>query len=157
VAHGGDKREPLSCFYRLLGGALYAARWQLWARRIQGAAQGGPAEGVSGLILDASTTKTAGRQIEGGSPYRNGAGSARHDYRPLRGLTCVWGQRRVPGPGGPGRRGRVPSGWSLYVKEEPARKLQLPSQTRSALAREIVAFGAAQLPTRRIRVLGEGG
>src|SRR4029079_17521922 len=48
-------------------------------------------------------------------------------------------------------------GLSLYLKEEQARKLQLPYQTRSALAREIVDFVAAQLPTRRMRVLGDGG
>jgi hypothetical protein len=35
--------------------------------------------------------------------------------------------------------------------------LTVPYQTRSALAREIVDFVAAQLPTRRIRVLGDGG
>src|SRR5918994_2247229 len=64
---------------------------------------------------------------------------------------------RVPVPGGPGRRVSVPSGLSLYLKEEHARKLQLPYQTRSALAREIVDFVTAQLPTRRIRVLGDGG
>ena len=40
----------------------------------------------------------------------------------------------------------VPIGLSLYLKEEQARKLKLPYQSRSALAREIVDFVAAQLP-----------
>jgi hypothetical protein len=46
---------------------------------------------------------------------------------------------------------------SLSLKEEQARQLQLPYQSRSALAREIVDCVAAQLPTRRMRVLGDGG
>ena len=50
-----------------------------------------------------------------------------------------------------------PSAWSLYLKEEQARKLQLPYQSRSALAREMVDFVAAQLPQRQVRVLGDGG
>src|SRR5262249_39763668 len=51
----------------------------------------------------------------------------------------------------------IPVGLSLYLKAAHAEKLQLPYQSRSALAREIVDFVAAQLPTRRIRVLGDGG
>src|SRR4029453_14619427 len=38
-----------------------------------------------------------------------------------------------------------------------ARKLKQPYQSRSALAREIVDFVATQLPTRQVRVLGDGG
>jgi Transposase DDE domain len=64
---------------------------------------------------------------------------------------------RVPVPGWPSQRVRVPIGLSLYLKAEQAVKLKLPYQSRSALAREIVDFVAAQLPTRRIRVLGDGG
>jgi hypothetical protein len=64
---------------------------------------------------------------------------------------------RVPVPGWPGQRLSIPIGLSLYLKAEQARKLGVPYQTRSALARAIVDFVAAQLPTRRIRVLGDGG
>jgi Transposase DDE domain len=60
-------------------------------------------------------------------------------------------------PGWPGQSVSVPIGLSLYLKAEQARKRHVPYQTRSALAREIVDFVAAQLPTRRIRVLGDGG
>ena len=42
-----------------------------------------------GLIIDDSTKKKAGRQIEGVGHYRNGAGSARQEYRTLRGLNFV--------------------------------------------------------------------
>jgi hypothetical protein len=43
------------------------------------------------------------------------------------------------------------------LQAEQARKLNISSQTRGALAREIVEFVAAQLLTRRIRVVGDGG
>jgi hypothetical protein len=59
--------------------------------------------------------------------------------------------------GWPGQQVSVPIGLSLYFKAEQAAKLQLQYQTRSALAREIVDLVAAQLPTRPLRVLGDGG
>ena len=64
---------------------------------------------------------------------------------------------RIPVSGWPGQSVSIPIGLSLYLKAEQARKLNVPYQTRSALAREIVDFVAVQLPTRRIRVLGDGG
>jgi len=154
---GATSVKHFSCFYRFLGGALYEARWQVWARIIRCAAQWVPAEAVIVLRVDDSTKKKAGRQIEGVGRYRNGAGSARQEYRTLRGLNFVWGQMRVPVPGWPGQRVSIPIGLSLYLKAAQAQKLNVPYQTRSALAREIVDFVAAQLPTRRIRVVGDGG
>jgi hypothetical protein len=154
---GATTVKHFSCFYVFLGGALYQARWQLWAQIIRCAAQGVPAEATILLVVDDSTKKKAGRQIEGIGHYRNGAGSARQEYRTLRGLNFVWGLMRVPVPGWPGQHVSVPIGLSLYLKTEQADQLQLPYQTRSALAREIVDFVAAQLPTRRIRVLSDGG
>ena len=153
---GATTVKHFSCYYTFLGGALYQARWQLWARIIRCAAQWVP-EATIRIVVDDSTKKKTGRQIEGIGHYRNGAGSARQEYRTLRGLNFVWGLMRVPVPGWPGQSVSVPIGLSLYLKEEQADKLELPYQTRSALAREIVDFVAAQLPTRRIRVLGDGG
>jgi hypothetical protein len=51
----------------------------------------------------------------------------------------------------------VPIGLSLYLKENQAPQLNVPSHSRSALAREIIDFVAAQLPARPIRVLSDGG
>jgi hypothetical protein len=154
---GATTIKHFSRFYAFLGGALYQARWQLWGRIIRYAAQWVPVEGPIVLIVDDSTRKKAGRQIEGVGHYRNGAGSARQEYRTLRGLNFVWGIMRVPLPRWPGHYVSVPIGLSLYLKEEHARKLKLPYQSRSALAREIVDFVAAQLPVRPIRVLSDGG
>jgi Transposase DDE domain len=154
---GATGVKHFSCYYTFLGGALYEARWALWARIIRGAAQWVPEGMPIVLHVDDSTKKKAGRQIEGIGQYRNGAGSARQVYRTLRGLNFVWGQMRVPVPGWPGQSVSVPIGLSLYLKGEQARKLGVPYQTRSALAREIVDFVAAELPMRRIRVVGDGG
>jgi hypothetical protein len=153
---GATSVKHFSCYYVFLGGALYEARWGLWARIIRGAARWVP-EGVPIVVqVDDSTKKKAGRQIEGVGHYRNGAGSARQEYRTLRGLNFVWAQMRVPVPGWPGKHVSVPIGLSLYLKDAQARKLGVPYQTRSALAREIVDFVAAQLPTRRIQLVGDG-
>jgi hypothetical protein len=46
---------------------------------------------------------------------------------------------------------------SLYLKADQARKLTLPYQSRSALARELIDFVAVQLPAHSIRVLSDGG
>jgi DDE superfamily endonuclease len=154
---GATTLKHFSCFYGFLGGALYQARWQVWARVIRCAAQWVPATEPIRVVVDDSTKKKAGRQIEGVHHYRNGAGSARQEYRTLRGLNFVWAIMRVPLPGWPSQSISVPVGLSLYLKEEQTRKLQLPYQSRSALAREIVDFVAAQLPTRQVRVLGDGG
>jgi hypothetical protein len=154
---GATTVKHCSRFYEFLGGALYQARWQLWAQVIRCAAQWVPDEELIVLVVDDSTKKKAGRHIEGVGHYRNGAGSARQEYRTLRGLNFVWGIMRVPVPRWPGSPVSVPIGLSLYLKEEQARKLKLPYQSRSVLAREIVDFVAAQLPARPIRVLGDGG
>lgn len=154
---GATTVKPFSRFYVFLGGALYQARWQLWARLIRLAAQGVPPEDPLVIECDDSTQKKAGRHSEGVDRYRTGAGSARQEYRTLRGLNFVWGILRVPLPRWPGHCLRVPLGLSLYLKEARAQKLHLPSRSRSALAREIVDFVAAQLPGRRIRGLADGG
>ena len=93
---GATRVKHFSRFYVFLGGALYQARWNLWARIIHQAAAWVPAEACIVLVVDDSTKKKAGRQIEGVAHYRNGAGSARQEYRTLRGLNFVWGIMRVP-------------------------------------------------------------
>ncbi len=154
---GATSVKHFSRFYVFLGGALYQARWQLWARIIKRAARWVPPEAPIVLIVDDSTKKKAGHRIEGVARYRNGAGSARQEYRTLRGLNFVWGIMRVPLACWPGHCVSIPIGLSLYLKAAQARTLKIPYGTRSGLAREIVDFVAAQLPERPLRVLGDGG
>ena len=154
---GATSVKHFSCFYVFLGGALYHARWQLWGRIIRVAAHWVPPGESIVIEVDDSTKKKAGPHIEGVAHYRNGAGSARQEYRTLRGLNFVWGIMRVPLSCWPGQQVSVPIGLSLYLKEEHAQQLNVPYHSRSALAREIVDFVAAQLPTRQVRGLGDGG
>lgn len=154
---GASSVKHFSRFYVFLGGALYTARWQLWARIIRVAAQWVPPGEPIVIEVDDSTRKKAGTQSEGVAHYRNGAGSARQEYRTLRGLNFVWGIMRIPLTWWPGHQVSVPIGLSLYLKEDQAQQLNVPYRARSALAREMVDFVATQLPTRHVRGLGDGG
>ena len=103
------------------------------------------------------TKKKAGTHIEGLGRYRNGAGSARQEYRTLRGLNCVLGIMRIPLTRWPGHSLSVPMGLELYLKPDQAKALNVPYRSRSQLARAILDFMAAQVPGRPIRSLADGG
>ena len=108
------------------------------------------------LAIDDFTKKKAGRHIEG-LDYRNSAGSARQEYRTLRGVNFVLGVLRLPLPRWPGHCITLPIGLALYLKEPLATTLHVAYRSRSTLAREIVDFVANTLPERAIRVLADGG
>jgi hypothetical protein len=129
----------------------------VWACIIRHTAQLIPAEDPIVIEFDDTTKKKAGQQIEGVACYRHGAGSARQEYRTLRGLNIVLGVMRVPLRLWPGHFVTIPMGLELYLKEEQARRYNQPYRSRSALARAMVDVVAAQLPGRRIRALGDGG
>jgi hypothetical protein len=62
---GATSVKHFSCYYPFLGGALYQARWHLWARIIRCAARWVPEGAPIMLIVDDSTKKKAGPHIEG--------------------------------------------------------------------------------------------
>jgi hypothetical protein len=101
--------------------------------------------------------KKAGTQIEGLARYRNGAGSARQEYRTLRGLNFVLGIMRIPLTRWPGHSLSIPVGLELYLKPAQAQHLNVPYRSRSQLARAILDFMAEQLPNRALRSLADGG
>jgi hypothetical protein len=154
---GATTVKHFSRFYVFLGCPLYDRRWQLWSAVIRCAAPFVPADEVIRVAFDDTTKKKAGTHIEGLARYRNGAGSARQDYRTLRGLNFVLGVMRIPLKRWPGHRLSVPVGLELYLKPAQAQKLDVPSRSRSQLARDILDFGAEQLPERQIRSLADGG
>jgi hypothetical protein len=149
--------KHFSRFYVFLGCPLYTHRWQLWGALIRLAAQYVPEGEVIRVSFDDTTKKKAGPQIEGRDRYRNGAGSARQEYRTLRGLNFVLGIVRIPLQRWPGYRLSVPVGLELYLKPAHAQKLNVPYRSRSQLARAILDFMAEQLPGRAIRSLADGG
>ena len=154
---GATALKHFSRFYVFLGCPLYQQRWHLWGAVIRLAAQFSPEGTVIHVSFDDTTKKKAGRHIEGLARYRNGAGSARQEYRTLRGLNFVVGVMHLPLQRWPGHSLSVPVGLELYLKEPQAHQLNVPYRSRSQLARDILAFLAEQLPGRPIRSLADGG
>lgn len=154
---GATTVKHFSRFYVFLGCPLYTQRWHLWGAVIRQAARFVPEGEVMAVACDDTTKKKAGRHIEGLGRYRNGAGSARQEYRTLRGLNFVLGIMRIPLTRWPGHSLSVPIGLELYLKPAQAQALNMPYRSRSQLAREILDFMAEQVPGRPIRSLADGG
>jgi DDE superfamily endonuclease len=154
---GAATVKHFSRFYVFLGCPLYHKRWHLWGAVIRLAAPLIPAGEVIRVSFDDTTKKKAGLHIEGLARYRNGAGSARQEYRTLRGVNFVLGIMHIPLTRWPGHCLSVPVGCELYLKEPQAQSLNVPYQSRSQLARAILDFVAEQFPGRPIRSLADGG
>ena len=154
---GATTLKHFSRFYGFLGGPLYQQRWHLWGAIIRLAAQLVPEDQVLQVVFDDMTKKKAGTHIQGLARYRNGAGSARQEYRTLRGLNFVLGIMRLPLKPWPGHYLSIPVGLELYLKPEQAHQLQVPYRSRSQLARDILDFVAHQLSGRQLRSLADGG
>jgi hypothetical protein len=154
---GATAVKHFSRFYVFLGCPLYHRRWQLWGAVIRLAVQFVPEGETIRVSFDDTTKKKAGSHIEGLDRYRNGAGSARQEYRTLRGLNFVLGVMHLPLKRWPGHSLSIPVGLELYLKPERAQKLNLPYRSRSQLARDILDFLAEQVPERAIRSLADGG
>ena len=115
---GATMVKHFSRFYVFLGCTLYNRRWQLWGAVIRLAAQFVPEGEILRVTFDDTTKKKAGTHIEGLARYRNGAGSARQEYRTLRGLNFVLGIMRIPLKSWPGYSLSVPVGLELYLKRK---------------------------------------
>ena len=149
--------KHFSRFYVFLGCPLYDRRWQLWGAVIRFAAPFVPADEVIRVAFDDTTKKKAGTHIEGRAHYRNGAGSARQEYRTLRGLNFVLGIMRIPLTGGPAITSAFPLASNSLSNPRKPSALHMPYRSRSQLARAILDFIAVQLPTRHLRSLTDGG
>jgi hypothetical protein len=154
---GATAVKHFSRFYVFLGSPLYQHRWHLWGAVIRFAAQYIPAGEVIRVSFDDTTKKKAGRQIEGLARYRNGAGSARQEYRTLRGVNFVLGIMHIPLTRWPGHCLSIPVGCELYLKVAQAQACHVPYRSRSQLVRTILDFVAAQVPGRSIRSSADGG
>jgi len=154
---GATTVKHFSRFSVFLGCPLYTQRWHLWGAVIRLAVQFVPAGEVMRVRFDDTTKKKAGHHLEGLDRYRNGASSARQEYRTLRGLNFVVGLLHLPLPHWPGHSRSVPVGCALYLKAPQAPTLHVPYQSRSQLARAILDFVAEQVPGRPSRSLADGG
>jgi hypothetical protein len=154
---GAAAVKHFSRFYVFLGCPLYHRRWHLWGAVIRLAAQYVPEGEVIRVSFDDTTKKKAGPHIEGLARYRNGAGSARQEYRTLRGVNFVLGIMHIPLRRWPGHYLSVAIGCELYLKAPQAHQLHVPYRSRRQLARDILDFVAEQVPGRPLRSLADGG
>lgn len=135
---GAASLKHFTRFYVFLGAPCYQRLDRLFERVIVAAARHVPEHEPIRTRFDATTTKKSGRKIEGASTYRNGAGTARQEYRTLWGLNFVIGEMRIRLPGWPDGFVSVPIGLRLYVKAKQAKALGQPYRRRSELAREML-------------------
>src|SRR6266446_1380428 len=154
---GAAQVKHFSRYYAFLGVALSHRRYSLWARVIRLIASLVAEQTIISIRLDDAIMNKNGRHIQGAAHSRNGAGTARQEYRTLWGINLVWAIMRIPFQRWPGHSLSVPIGLELYLKEPLANTLKVPYRSRSALARRIVDHVAAELPTRAIRVATDGG
>ena len=144
---GATAFKHFTRFYVFLGAPCYEQLGVLFERVILYAARHVPEDELVRVRFDETTTKKTGRKIEGTSTYRNGAGSARQEYRTLFGLSFVLGEMRIRLPAWPDAFVSVPIGLALYLKKHEAKRLGRPYRRRSELAREML--------DRLCRVVGE--
>jgi hypothetical protein len=154
---GAVKYKHFSRYYYFFSAPFYKVIEQLWRVVILFVASFVDAEEIIRVQLDDSTRKKNGKKIEGASYYRNGAGSARQEYRSLWGLNWVWASMSIPLKCWPGHYLTIPIGLKLYLKETVALELGEDYQSRSLFARQIIDLIAQTLPDRQIRVSADGG
>lgn len=150
---GATSVKHFSRYYAFLSGRFFNVMDQLWSSVIAMIDRMIPIGEVIRLKIDSTTRKKSGRHIHGRGTYRNGAGTARQEYRTLLGLhfvtgiiTITFGNYQL----------NVPIGIELYLKEHCAKELELPFKSRSQLARKLIDRVAKRLPHRNIRVTVDG-
>lgn len=154
---GAVKYKHFSRFYAFFSSPFYKVMDKLWKRVIVWSACFIDTNEPIRVQVDDGTRKKNGRRIQGASYYRNGAGSARQEYRSLWGLNWVWATMSIPFKGWPGHFLSIPIGLKLYLKEATAKELGERYKSRSLLAREIIDLIAKTLPYRYIMVSADGG
>ncbi len=135
---GAASFKHFTAFYVFLGAPCYERLDGLFERVIVAAARYVPEDEPIRLRFDDTTSKKTGRKIEGASTYRNGAGTARQEYRTLWGINFVLGEMRIRLSAWPDCFVSVPIGLGLYLKQAQALALDQPYRSRSQLAREML-------------------
>lgn len=143
-------------YYVFLGAPCYARLDALFERVIRAAACHVPDDEPIRVRFDDTTTKKTGRKIEGCSSYRNGAGTARQEWRTLYGLNFVIGEMRIRLSAWPEGFVSVPIGLALYLKAQPALELGRPYRSRSELAREMLDRVCRLVPGRTVLSVQDG-
>ena len=149
--------KHFTCFYVFLGGPLYDRLDWLFVSVIALAEGHVPQDEPIRVRFDGTTSKKTGRSIDGAAAYRNGAGSARQEYRTLWGLNFIVGEMLIRLAPWPEEFIAVPIGLALYVKEDKAQALALPYRRRSALARAMLdRLCGVVSPARKVLSVQDG-
>ena len=143
-------------FYVFFGAPCYQRLERLFERVIIEAVCHVPEDEVIRVRFDDTTSKKTGRKIEGCSRYRNGAGTARQEYRTLWGLNFVVGEMRIRLSAWPSEFVSVPIGLALYLKKQQAKHLDRPYRSRSELAREMLDGLCRLVPDRTVLSVQDG-
>ena len=114
---GACAYKHFTAFYVFLGGPFYDRLDWLFISVIALAERHVPEGEPIRVRFDATTSKKTGRTIDGASTYRNGAGSARQEYRTLWGLNFIVGEMLIRLAPWPDHFIAVPIGLALYVKQ----------------------------------------
>lgn len=155
---GGTKYKHFSQYYCFIGSTFKRSLDKLWTTVIIYIDSILPSEARIELIVDDTTRKKSGKKVEGASNYRNGAGSARQEYRILWGINfvyvmlhfcCTINDIKV--------KLAIPVGLRVYLKQKDAEKLERHYEPRSRLGRQIIDFIANLLPHHRFLVKADGG
>ena len=154
---GACAYKHFTCFYVFLGGPFYDRLDWLFISVIALAERHVPEGEPIRVRFDATTSKKTGRTIDGASTYRNGAGSARQEYRTLWGLNFIVGEMLIRLAPWPDHFIAVPIGLALYVKQAKAEALGVPYRRPSELAREMLErLCGAVSPARRVLSVQDG-
>jgi len=154
---GGVEHKHFSRFYAFFSAAFYRVSDELWVALIRLGDSLITVDEPLYVQVDDATRKKNGRCIEGAAYYRNGAGTARQEFRSLWGLNWIWATLSVPLKHWPGYHLCIPVGLKLYLKKPWAQQLKQPYYSRSILAHQIVAIIATTLPERSLVVSADGG
>jgi len=148
---GASKDRHFSRYYAFLSETLHPRLEELWLRFYRWLDSWLEADVSMLVLLDDTTRKKSGPHIEGISNYKNQAGSARQEYRVLRGLNFVCLSLRLQWRG---YLLSLPLGCEIYLKPEVARELGREHQSRSPLARQRIILNVPRierLVARRFR------
>jgi hypothetical protein len=144
-------------FYAFLGGPFLGEMDGLWRAVIRQAARRVPEGEPIRVRVDETVCKKSGEEVEPADTYRNGAGTARQEYRTLWGICFAEVEMRVRLPGWPEDFVSVPIGLEVYLKKEKAEKLGQKYVRRSRLGQRLVKRVAEEVgPDRRVLSVQDG-
>ena len=154
---GATALKHFTRYYVFFGAPFYSNQDPLFRRVVRLAASHIPGGEPIRVIFDETTCKKSGSKIEGACRYRNGAGTARQEWRTLYGVNFVIGIMRIRLQPWPKSFLSVPIGLRLYLRKKEAARLDCPYRSRSELAGEMLERVSEEVgPERTVVSIQDG-